>query len=356
MNRRKKKNTGLILILLILGISIGFAILTTNLKINGIGRINKATWNIHWDNVILKDSTAQASSDAVITDQKKTQVEYSVVFNKPGDFYEFTVDAVNEGTIDGEVDAVSNILLDGTDQEIEYPPYIKSEVTYVDGKEIEQHHLLKSGKRERYKVKVTYSSSVDKTTLVTTDTTYKFKFSVTYVQSSSSATDRGTKCNANLYELYSDIDETKYNEFCEDYMDDSIYAYEDNNDGITITGFKDGYTVEQVKSAVRDLTASKLNNDRELLIRQVDNNTISFKDGIWAIPSKIDNKTVTKIAGAAFYNKGISAQLVLPPTVDEIEDSALDQESDNTVGSFQENSITGVALPNSIEKIGSLSF
>jgi len=353
MNRKKKKNTGLLLILLILGVTIGYAILTTNLKINGIGKINKSTWSIHWDNVGTKESTAVASSPAEITDQKKTQVEYGVTFNKPGDYYEFTVDAVNDGSIDGAVDAVSNILLDGSDQEIDFPSYIKSEVTYVDGKDIEQGHILKVGRSEKYKVRVTYSSNVTSETLVLNDTTYKFRFSVTYVQSNTNSRVRGA-CNANLYED-GEVTESRYLDVCEDYIDESIYAYSENQDGtLTLTGFKSGYTVAQVKSAVRDITASKLLNNKELLVRKVDNNTISFKDGIWALPLTIDGKTVTKIAGDAFSDKGIAAQLVMSPAITEIIDGWT--ESGDDFGAFYNNDLTGVALSPELTKIGYEAF
>ena len=43
---------------------------------------------------------------AVITPNDTTEVTYEVTLAKPGDFYEFTVDAVNAGTVDAIIDEV----------------------------------------------------------------------------------------------------------------------------------------------------------------------------------------------------------------------------------------------------------
>ena len=49
--RNKKKNKIFLLIILLLAISIGFAALSTTLKINCSAVITKNTWNIYWDNI-----------------------------------------------------------------------------------------------------------------------------------------------------------------------------------------------------------------------------------------------------------------------------------------------------------------
>ena len=49
--RRKSLFIGIIL--LIIGLSLGYAVLSSNLNINGTSQIKNATWNIYWDNVQL---------------------------------------------------------------------------------------------------------------------------------------------------------------------------------------------------------------------------------------------------------------------------------------------------------------
>ncbi|MBR4618928.1 MAG: hypothetical protein IKO49_06450, partial [Bacilli bacterium] len=129
-----------------------------------------------------------------------TEVTYAVILPEPGDFYEFTVDAVNAGTIDAMIaeNGVSNIAYtDSTYETVAtLPKVLKYTVTYADGSAIEDYHLLakKSGSTpttEKYKVRVEYRNddeiNISDLEEVTADTTYYFKFSVKYVQADSSA-------------------------------------------------------------------------------------------------------------------------------------------------------------------------
>ena len=53
--KKNKRNRGLVvlLLLLILGISIGYATISSNLTINTIANIGKAKWDVHFDNIVL---------------------------------------------------------------------------------------------------------------------------------------------------------------------------------------------------------------------------------------------------------------------------------------------------------------
>ena len=209
---KKKKNKRILLVLvLLLGISIGYAALATTLRINGNTGIKNATWSVYWDNVQINEGSVPADNDhkARITDTAKTQVEYSVVLSEPGDFYEFTVDAVNNGTIDAMIDEdgiVNGVYTDSTYETkmTTIPKALKYTVTYADGSEIEEKHLLakKSGSnptKETYKVRVEYSEDVDSTDLDDTDQAFYFKFSVNYVQADDSAIDKNASASSIHY-------------------------------------------------------------------------------------------------------------------------------------------------------------
>lgn len=200
MKKNSKNNNKkiILLLVLVLGISIGYAALASNLKINGISKVKSATWKVYWDNVQISDGSVTTSDEnkAQITDTEKTQVEYSVVLNEPGDYYEFTVDAVNAGTIDAMIakdGIVNGVYSDSTyETSAELPKAVKYTVTYADGKEIEENHLLRKAgdnpTKETYKVRVEYSEDIDESDLDSAnDKTYYFKFSVEYVQADSSA-------------------------------------------------------------------------------------------------------------------------------------------------------------------------
>ena len=196
---RNKNKKMILLLLLVLGISIGYAALASNLKINGTSKVKSATWSVYWDNVKAttggKTTVTQA---AEITDTEKTLVEYAVTLNEPGDYYEFTVDAVNNGTIDAMIaeNGIKNEMYeaDGTTKVTTLPKYVKYTVTYADGIAIETKHLLakKDGTtptRKTYKVRVEYSEDIDPSDIndVETDTVLNFKFSVEYVQADNTA-------------------------------------------------------------------------------------------------------------------------------------------------------------------------
>ena len=182
-NKNKRKLNYMILIIMILVISIGYAVLSTNLNIVGAGTINNPTWNIHWENVSVMTGSVSASTPTI--DTAKTTVNYSVTLTIPGDYYEFTVDAVNAGTIDGMVSVVSNKL---NNVEITtLPNYLEYKVSYEDGVDIAPNHLLEAGTNEKYKVHVGYKKDINVSDIPATAQTLNLSFSVTYVQSDSNA-------------------------------------------------------------------------------------------------------------------------------------------------------------------------
>ena len=180
--KNKRKLNYMILIIMLLVISIGYAVLSTNLNIVGAGTINNPTWDIHWENVSVKSGSVTASTLAI--DTAKTTVSYSVTLNLPGDYFELTVDAVNAGTIDGMISVVSN-KLNGTEITT-LPNYLEYKVTYEDGVDIAPNHLLAANTSEKYKVHVGYKKDISVSDIPATAQTLNLSFSVTYVQSDAS--------------------------------------------------------------------------------------------------------------------------------------------------------------------------
>ena len=181
--KNKRKLNYMILIIMILVISIGYAILSSNLNIVGSSQIGAPTWDIHWENVVVKTGSVTASTPTI--DTNRTTVNYTVTFTIPGDYYEFTVDAVNAGSIDGMVSVVSN-KLNGTEITT-LPNYLEYKVTYDDGVDIAPNHLLSAGTSEKYKVHVGYKKDISVSDIPATPQTLNLSFSVTYVQSDSNA-------------------------------------------------------------------------------------------------------------------------------------------------------------------------
>ena len=171
MKNKKKKNRILLLFLILTGISIGFAALTANLKINGSTTIAKNTWNIYWDNIANESGVTPNETTTINSDENSVPaslVLFNVTFDKPGDFYEFEVDAVNAGTLDAEVVSIEKKYNDTVIPEVEdpldpvLPKYFKYTIKYADGNEINLGDRLAKRTsatvftRKTYKVRVEY--------------------------------------------------------------------------------------------------------------------------------------------------------------------------------------------------------
>ena len=193
-NKRKRELYGILLFLLMVGITLGFALLNATLKINGSSQIKNSTWDIHFANVVVNDESVEigtGDSAATITPNNNQEVTYTITLSKPGDFYEFTVDAVNSGSIDGMIDVVTSKLNNVViDQEHPLPVYLDYYVTYSDDEKLAPNHILKAGKSDTYKVRVEFKSDIENDQLPSDDITLCFSFSVTYVQADDNAIDR----------------------------------------------------------------------------------------------------------------------------------------------------------------------
>ena len=181
--KNKKQRRVMFLLILILGVTIGFALLSTTLYINGTAGIKKNTYDIHWDStsVVVNPNSVGNTTPSVIGTNDNT-VEFETTLELPGEFYEFTVDAINEGTIDGEITLSEKEVFESDGiTETTLPNYIHYTVTYDDGTTLPTiGDVLKSGESQTYKIRVEYDSEA--TTLPNADTTYKLKYRVTYSQ------------------------------------------------------------------------------------------------------------------------------------------------------------------------------
>ena len=188
MRRNKRKTIKMSLLMLILLLGIGFAALTANLKINGTVDVTSSSWDVHFENVQITTGSVTATTVPTSDDATTTEMTYAVNFTKPGDFYEFTTDVVNDGSIDAMVDVVTNKVY-SSDGETErtLPEYLKSSVTYDDGLEILPNQLLEKQTSEKIKVRVEFRTDIDSSDLPSTADTIVFKFSGTYKQKNDSA-------------------------------------------------------------------------------------------------------------------------------------------------------------------------
>ena len=193
MNRYKKRNRIFLILLIILGISIGFAVISTTLKLNGIVNVTKHTWKVYWRNPVVTTGSKVMTAPVISDDDEQDNIKatWNVSFDLPGEFYEFTIEAVNES----DMDVMITEIIDTVTPDL--PNYINYTFTYADGSAIEEKHKLAKATGgtptvETYKVRVEYlMDEVDANTVnqMTDSTTYTYTFGVVYSRADDTAID-----------------------------------------------------------------------------------------------------------------------------------------------------------------------
>ncbi|MDO4996228.1 MAG: hypothetical protein Q4E69_03540 [Bacilli bacterium] len=186
-----RRNSKLIIVLLILLISIGFAFLSSQLDLIGSSLLRKQEWDIHFESPTKVGGNVDASS-LVLTDS--TTVNFTVDLLQPKDTYEFTVDVVNDGSIDGMISSISGTELTSNQKKVfEYV------ITYDDGAALKEKQLLAHNSSDKYKVTVRYKDDISSSDLSIDNQTVNITITVNYVQADNTAFNRVSGSFVSLY-------------------------------------------------------------------------------------------------------------------------------------------------------------
>ena len=168
----------LFFIMLLSALTLGYSLLSTTLQIEGVGKIAKAAWNVHFDNIETTAESIKPTEEPIISND--TKITFNLDLNEHGEFYEFTADIVNEGTMDAKINSL-NILPVLTDEQ---KKYFKYTVTYADHleTEIKIGDALDAGTTEKIKVRFEYLEQEDTTLYPTEDQELIFEVDMDYVQ------------------------------------------------------------------------------------------------------------------------------------------------------------------------------
>ena len=184
-----KDNIKILLVILIVGIGLGYAYINSDLNINGTAQINHANWDVHWSNIQVSSGSVNGSNVTTPpTISNGTTVNYSITLPVPGDYYAFTVDAVNAGSIDAMID-IMEFKINGVTV-VNPPPYLNYSITYYDGTPLQSNHQLLHNTTEKYKIRVEYRDDITEEQLPTTNQMMTLLFAVTYRQVNEEAIDR----------------------------------------------------------------------------------------------------------------------------------------------------------------------
>ena len=160
-------------------LSVAYAAMSAVLEIHGNSEVVASSWDIHLDNIKVKSGSVSANAPQI---SGTSSVGFNVELNTPGEFYEFTVDVVNEGSIDAMIDSVVKTPELTTEQ----AKYIKYEITYENGESISTKQTLKKGTTTPIKVRVEYRKDIVASDLPSSATELSLKLTLVYVQSDGS--------------------------------------------------------------------------------------------------------------------------------------------------------------------------
>ena len=177
---RKVLTIGLCLILVcVFTLTVAYAALSAVLTIQGSARVTAADWDIYLDNPRV--TSGSATTDVPIIKTSST-LEFETILNMPGDFYEFTVDVVNNGSIDAMIENVVKTP-ELTEEQAKYLNY---EITYQNGETIENKQLLAKETTMPIKVRIEYRRDISNNDLPTGQTVLNLALTLEYTQSDGS--------------------------------------------------------------------------------------------------------------------------------------------------------------------------
>ena len=185
MRANKREKIAFVLFSIIILLGIGYAYLSTNLSIDGISNITRANWNVHLENVQVTQGSVTTVTQAPTINSDLISINYAITLNEPGDFYEFTVDVKNSGTIDAMIETVTSTVNGVSPSEL--PNYLNYSATYSNGIEIASNHILEANTKETYKIRLEYNQDINPEDLPQTDQIYNIVLAPKIIQKTAAA-------------------------------------------------------------------------------------------------------------------------------------------------------------------------
>ncbi len=176
-----KKIIGLVvLVVMVLAVTIGYSYLSTTLNINGTSKIGVASWDVHFNNVKVTTGSVTGAQVTQAPTISGTTLTYNVQLNNPGEYYEFTVDVVNSGSVNAKLSALPTISGVSSAQAV----YTDYTFTHSDGTAITTlaNEKLAAGATKTYKVRVAFKSDISASQLPTSAQNMNLKVQLNYEQ------------------------------------------------------------------------------------------------------------------------------------------------------------------------------
>ena len=183
----KTNSVVLFLFALVLLLGVGFAYLNVTVSITGAGKVTSSKWDIHFENIIVnEDSFNSVVENNMPSIVDNSTITFNVGLDSPGDFYEFSVDVVNDGTID----AMINDIIVSPELTIDQAKLFKYELLYEDGIKVDNFDILKAGESKKIKLLFKYNELDNIYDYPEENQSFEFAITINYVQANENAIDK----------------------------------------------------------------------------------------------------------------------------------------------------------------------
>ena len=205
---RKVLTLGLCLVLVcVFTLTIAYAALNAVLTIQGSAQVTSSNWDVHLANPKVTNESATTTVPSIIT---SSTVEFSTTLSMPGDFYEFTIDVVNAGSIDAMIENVVKT----PELTAEQAKFLKYEITYQNGESITTKQLLAKETSMPIKIRIEYRKDLVASDLPTGQVVLDLALTLEYTQSDGTGTTVKDNGEVKLINVISGDGTQKSDEVC----------------------------------------------------------------------------------------------------------------------------------------------
>ena len=191
--RRTKALVVVVLLIVVAGLTVAFAALSTTLNINGTAYLDAAKWGIRFENLSspTKVGKATTTGTAKIEETKAAEITgMNVSLSTPGDKIVYKVDLVNKGTINAKIDNIEKTVLTSEQQR-----YLIFKVTDKDGREVSEGDILSAGETRSLTITIEFIKDLTKEDLPTSTSTISLSYKLNFVQTDEKVTSAGQGSN-----------------------------------------------------------------------------------------------------------------------------------------------------------------
>ena len=195
--RRTKALVVVVLLIVVAGLTVAFAALSTTLNINGTAYLDAAKWGIRFENLSspTKIGSATITGTAKIEETKAAEITgMNVSLSIPGDKIVYTVDLINKGTINAKIDNIEKTVLTQEQQR-----YLTFKVTDKNGYEIKQGDILSAGETKKITITIEFIKDLTKEDLPKQTSTISLSYKLNFVQTDEKATSESQGGNEKTY-------------------------------------------------------------------------------------------------------------------------------------------------------------